>query len=77
MNTAARTTCYSDKAQSTKAQRQAAGKYPTREQKLAFKELVSVGEKYLNREALELLASHPHMTATQKARYATLAAQAQ
>lgn len=61
------------KAAGTIAQRRKAGKYPTQAQKLAFKALISVGEKYLNREALELLATHPHLASSQREHFANLA----
>lgn len=66
-------TIYRQRAEATKARRRAAGKYPTKAQKLAFKALISVGEKYLNREALELLATHPNLAVSQREHFATLA----
>ena len=59
------------KAIETRARRQAAGRYPTPAQKAAMRRLyLRDGYRNASVEDMRLLASHPHLTASQKAEWA-------
>lgn len=67
---------YRQRAQATKARRQAAGRYnrPSIAQEAAFKKSIARdGRKNLTVEEMSLLATHPYLTNTQRAEYATMA----
>lgn len=67
---------YRQRAQGTRARRQAAGRYakPSKAQQAAFaKTMARDGRKSLTVEEMGLLANHPHLTASQRAEYATMA----
>lgn len=70
---------YQQRAQATRARRQAAGRYarPTKAQKATFAKLVQPnGRNSLTVEEMGLLATHPHLTASQRAEFAAMAQQA-
>lgn len=67
---------YQERAQSTRNARQAAGRYkrPTKAQEAAFAKLMQRdGLTLLTAQELTLLATHPHLAASQKAMYAAMA----
>lgn len=67
---------YRQRAQATKARRQAAGRYtrPTKAQSDAAKKTMQRdGNKNLTIEEMGLLATHPYYTASQRAEYAAMA----
>ncbi len=64
---------YQQRAQQTRRRRQAAGKYPTPAQKAAFTRRMTDGVAALTRDELQALASHPHLTHSQRAQYAAMA----
>lgn len=69
-------TFYRQRAQATKARRQAAGRYarPTKAQAEAFKKSMQRGgRKSLTVEEMGLLALHPYLTVGQRAEFASMA----
>jgi hypothetical protein len=62
-------------ATQTRCRRQAAGKYATPAQRQAFTRRMTVGVAALTQDELQTLASHPHLTHSQRSEYAALAAQ--
>lgn len=67
---------YRQRAQATKARRQAAGRYnrPSKAQEAAFKKSMQRdGRKSLTIEEMGLLATHPYLTAAQRGEFATMA----
>lgn len=69
---------YQLRAEATQARRRAAGRYtrPTKAQREAFaKAMQRAGRKNLTAAECELLANHPNLAASQRAEFATMAAQ--
>jgi hypothetical protein len=60
-------------AEATRARRQRNGAYPTPAQKEAFRKLLNLGAMQLDATDIELLASHPQLTASQRRDFAELA----
>lgn len=69
-------TFYRQRAQATKARRQAAGRYakPSKAQQAAFaKTMQRDGRKSLTAEEMGLLATHPYLAASQRAEFSEMA----
>jgi hypothetical protein len=60
-------------AEATRARRKAKGAYATPAHKAAFLRLLHFGARYLEPSEIELLASHPALTASQRKDFAELA----
>ena len=70
---------YAQRAEQTQARRRAKGMYrrPTAAQDVAYRKCIARdGDKSLTIEELDLLADYPYFAASQRAKYATRAAQA-
>jgi hypothetical protein len=72
------TTVYQQKAQATRARRQAKGLYrkPTEAQRNAFIMMMQMGGAHLSKEELTLLSTHPYLTAGQRQGFAAMAERA-
>lgn len=62
---------YQQRAHNTRTRRHAAGKYPTPAHKAAFAKLLD--KQPLTADDMQTLASHPHLTVSQREAWAKLA----
>lgn len=77
MNTDTRTTCYTERAQATKARRRAKGMYqrPSAAQKAAYTAYIRGGLAALTKAQCALMSTNPWLAPSQRAEFAQIAAQ--